>query len=50
MVGPPRSQARRNIFVRHVSSATFHQTLIAGWRGGAVGHGDEDARRRRELF
>jgi hypothetical protein len=50
MVGPPRSQARRNLFVRHIPPAAFHKTTTAGWGRGAVEHGDEDIGRWRELF
>lgn len=50
MVGPPRSQARRNLSVCHIPPAAFHQTIIAGRRGGIVEHGDEDIGRWRELL
>jgi len=50
MVGPPRSQARRNLLVRHIPPAAFHKTTTAGWGRGAVEHGDEDIGRWRELF
>jgi hypothetical protein len=49
-VGPPRSQARRNLLVRHIPPAAFHKTTTAGWRRGTVEHGDEDIGRWRELF
>jgi len=50
MVGPPRSQARRNLSVCHIPPAAFHQTIVAGRRGGTMEHGDEDIGRWRELF
>jgi hypothetical protein len=49
-VGPPRSQARRNLFVRHFPSTALHKTTVAGWRRGAVGFGDEDSWRWRKLL
>jgi hypothetical protein len=48
-VGPPRSQARRNLFVRHVPATTFHKATAAGWGRGAMGFGDEDSWGRRKL-
>lgn len=50
MVGPPRSQARRNLSVCHIPPAAFHQTTTAGRRRGTMEHGDEDTGRWRELF
>jgi hypothetical protein len=49
-VGPPRSQARRDLFVRHIPPAAFHQTTVAGWGRGIMEHGDEDIGRWRKLF
>jgi hypothetical protein len=49
-VGPPRSQARRDLLVRHVPATAFYKTTVAGWGGGVVGSGDEDSGRWRELL
>ena len=50
MVGPPRSQTRRNLFVRHIPPATLHQALITSRRRRVVEHGDEDTGWWRELL